>query len=622
MSGIDFSSQTYFSTTTFGDYRGSMKSATIWAYGIALCAATVVTMLYYLQLPLLEGIETRTWDSRLRLAQSSRVPLKAIAVVAIDEKSIDELGRFPWSRSVYARFIDAMKRTGTRSVLLDILFTDPESPEPDAQFAAAMRRHGRVILAEFMEFDTLGKLASHKQAIPELRRAAQSSAHINLFPDEDGVIRWTTLALPANDSTQLSLSLIGAAELLGNATVILERFLVKLADKTVTTDDQQRMLIDYAASSGKFETFSFTDIINNRVPEEKLRDRVIFVGATAAGIYDMRVTPLSGNTPGVMLHAMIADSIATGNLLRRGGFETLIDLAAIIVLSLLTTAMVLHMRHMVALPLLFFTGLGYILMCHGALRAGSWISMFYPLAAMTLSFIGAAFIRFQLLDRRARQIRSMFSHFVSAKVVDRLVKNPELACISGENRVVTVLFADVQNYTSFSERHKPHEIVAVLNLYLSEMVSIIMEYDGTLDKFLGDGILAYWNAPLEQPKHAELATRCALEMIRRGDLLRERIAQKCGEPLSWGIGINTGEVVAGIIGAAEKKMEYTVIGDNVNLTYRIQNLSREVDCPIITRALYELVADIVCVEPMEAVYVKGREKPVDVFALKGLNHDG
>lgn len=597
-----------------------MKSATIWAYGIALLAATVVISLYYLQLPLLEGIETRTWDSRLRLAQSPRAPLKTSAVVAIDEKSIDEIGRFPWSRSVYARFIDAMRLAGARAVLMDVLFTDPESPENDAQFAAALKRHGRVVLAEFVEFDQQGKLATHKQALPELRQAAHATAHINLFPDEDGVIRWTTLAVPLKESTQLSLSLKGAAELLGNAPITLERYAAKVAGKTVPSDDQHRMLINYAASSGKFETFSFTDILHNRVPEEKLRDRVIFVGATAAGIYDMRVTPLSGNTPGVVLHATIADSIAAGSFLRRGGLETLIDLAAIIVLSLLTTAMVLHMRHAVALPLLFVAALGYILMCHGALKAGSWISMFYPLAAMTLSFIGTAFIRFQLLDRRARQIRSMFSHFVSAKVVDRLVKNPELACISGENRVVTVLFADVQNYTSFSERHEPHEIVAVLNMYLSEMVSIIMEYDGTLDKFLGDGILAYWNAPLEQPNHAELAARCALEMIRRGDLLRERIAHECGEPLSWGIGINTGEVVAGIIGAADKKMEYTVIGDNVNLTYRIQNLSREVACPIITRPLYELVANIVCVEPMDAVYVKGREKPVDVFALKGLNH--
>lgn len=600
---------------------GPMKAALVWSYGLALLAAAVVIALYYMQLPLLEGIESGTWDSRLRLARSERAPLAAVAIVAIDEKSIGEIGRFPWSRTVYASLIDALNKGGARAVLLDVLFPEPESPERDARLAAAMKRYGRVVLSEFIEYDPRGNAVGHKRSIPGLDAEARCAGYINLYPEEDGVIRWATLAVPYGGSQHVSLALRGAAELLGDAPITLEPFAVRLGGRTIPTDDQHRMLIDYASSSGSFETFSFSDIVNNRVPAELLRDRVFFVGATAMGIYDMRVTPLSGNTPGVAIHAQIADAVARGKYLRRGGIETLIDLAAIIALSLLTATLVLHMRHALALPLLAATGLGYVLACHGALRAGSWISMFHPLAAMALSFVGSAFVRFQLLDRRAREIRSMFSRFVSAKVVERLVRNPELACISGENRVVTILFADVQNYTSFSERHEPAEIVAVLNMYLSEMVSIVMEYDGTLDKFLGDGILAYWNAPLDQPEHAELAVRCALEMIRRGEQLRERIARECGEPLSWGIGLNTGEVVAGIIGAAEKKMEYTVIGDNVNLTYRIQNLSREARCPVMTRALRDLVAETVIAEPMDPVYVKGKERPLEVFALKGVKHD-
>lgn len=598
-----------------------MKPATLWTYGLALLATALVITLYYMQLPLLEGIENRTWDSRLRLGRSEQAPLERIAIVAIDEKSIAEIGRFPWSRTVYAAFIDAMRRGGARALLLDVLFTDPESPERDRQLAMAMKRHGRVVLAEFIEYDGQGRAAGHKRNIPGLRDAASAAGHINLFPDEDGVIRWAALSVPFAGSPQVSLALRGAAEALGGAPIDFGDYRATIGDRSIPTDGQHRMLINYAASSGVFETISFTDILNGRVSPERLRGKVFFVGATAAGLYDMRVTPVSGNTPGVLLNATIANAVARGRFLQRGGSETLVDLAAIIALSLLTASVVLHMRHGVALPLLVAIGGGYVLACHGALRAGSWISMFHPLAAMTLSFVSSAFVRFQLLDRKAREIRSMFSRFVSSKVVDRLVRNPELACISGENRIVTILFADVQNYTSFSERHEPREIVAVLNMYLSEMVSIVMEFDGTLDKFLGDGILAYWNAPLEQPDHAELAVRCAMEMIRRGEQLRERIAQECGEALSWGIGINTGEVVAGIIGAAEKKMEYTVIGDNVNLTYRIQNLSREADCPVITKALHDLVAAMVDAEPMAAVHVKGKEKPVEVFALKGVKDD-
>lgn len=597
-----------------------MKSASLWAYGIAICVAALVIVLYYLQFPLLDGIEAKTWDSRLRLARAVTPPPASIAIVAIDEKSIDEIGRFPWSRSVYARFIEAMRLAGANTVLLDILYLEPENPILDVEFAEAMKRHGRVIQSGFVDYDSLGNAIGHKQNITVLRSVALATGHINLFPDDDGVVRWTRLAIPFGQTVHFALALRGAAAALGDAPLALEPYAVKIANRSIPTDEQHRMLINYAASPGRFETFSFCDVLNHRVPLERLRNRIVFVGSTAVGVYDMRVTPISGNTPGVALNALVADSIIKGAFLSRGGLETMIDLAAIIILSLLTTAVVLHGRQTLTLPLLILLGAGYVFACHSALRAGSWISMFYPLTAMSLTFIGAAFVRFQLLDRRAREVRSMFSRFVSAKVVDRLIRNPELACISGDNRIVTILFADIQNYTSFSERHEPHEIVKVLNMYLSEMVSVIMEHDGTLDKFLGDGILAYWNAPLAQPEHAKLAVNCAMEMIKRGEKVREQIANECGEPLSWGIGINTGEVVAGIIGATEKKMEYTVIGDNVNLTYRIQNSSREAGCPVITRPLYELVKDIVTVEPLEPLYVKGKEKPLEVFALKEVKN--
>lgn len=610
----------YIRVTT-GARMSAMKSVHIWSYGLALCVAAVIIVLYYQQIPLLEGIEAKTWDSRLRLARPDTTPHKDVAIVAIDEKSIAEIGRFPWSRSIYARFIDAAHRGGSRAVLLDVLFPEEESAVSDSSFAAAMKRHGSVVQAEYFEYGPQGTTVGYKRNTPLLRSAAKAFGHINLFPDEDGVIRWSHLVVPFEDTSHFALALRGAAAVLGDPPITLKPYAVQLGDRIIPTDDQHRMLINFAASAANFETFSFSDILHDRVPAERLRNRVLFVGATAVGIYDMRVTPVSGNMPGVALNAVVADSIVRGSFMKRGGVETLIDCAAIIILSLATVAIILHGKHSTTLPLLVLLAGGYAFACHYALTSGSWISMFYPLTAMMLTFIGAAFIRFQFLDRRAREVKSMFSRFVSAKIVDRLVKNPELACISGDNRVVTIMFADIQNYTSFSERHEPKDIVKVLNMYLSEMVSVIMEFDGTLDKFLGDGIMAYWNAPVEQPGHAELAVRCAIEMIRRSEGVQKKIAVECGEPLSWGIGINSGVVVAGIIGAAEKKMEYTLIGDNVNLTYRIQSNSREAGCPVITRALYDMVADIVEVEQLDPVYVKGKEKPLEIFALKGMKHE-
>ncbi|MBW2647006.1 MAG: adenylate/guanylate cyclase domain-containing protein, partial [Deltaproteobacteria bacterium] len=203
-----------------------------------------------------------------------------------------------------------------------------------------------------------------------------------------------------------------------------------------------------------------------------------------------------------------------------------------------------------------------------------------------------------------------------------LVKNPDQAKIGGDNRVSTIMFADIKNYTTYSEKRRPHEVVKILNEYLAEMVDVVIKYEGTLDKFMGDGILAYWNAPIEQEDHAERAVKCTLEMIERMEGLRRQWVSEGTEPLSFGIGINTGEVIVGNIGAVGKKMEYTAIGDNVNLTYRIQNESRHVNCPVMTASVYEQVKDIVVAESMGPVMVKGKHIPVAIYALRSMHNGG
>ncbi|HZV82460.1 MAG TPA: adenylate/guanylate cyclase domain-containing protein, partial [Geobacteraceae bacterium] len=242
----------------------------------------------------------------------------------------------------------------------------------------------------------------------------------------------------------------------------------------------------------------------------------------------------------------------------------------------------------------------------------------YPVLSIVLVYAVVAYYRFFIVDRQARDIRSMFSSYVSRRVVDELVKNPGLAKIGGESRELTILFADVKNYTTYSERRTPAEVVRILNDYLAAMTDIIIKYDGTLDKFLGDGILAYWNAPLLQENHAELASRCALEMMAAMGPLQEKWRMAGDEPLSWGIGINTGEVIVGNMGAVGKKMEYTAIGDNVNLTYRIQDKSRDAGCAVITRALRDRVDHLMETESLGEIMVKGKSIPIDVYGLKGV----
>lgn len=585
---------------------------------MALLVIVFVIGLYYLQTGLLEGFEDNTYDMRVKALRTTAPSCPNITIIAIDEKTISELGRFPFSRIHYATLLDVTTRAGAKAVLFDVFFPEEQSKSIDDEFAAAIRRSGRVTLAGGFEFTDDGRVAGLTANIPVLQNAARRITQINVLPDSDGVIRWTMLTIPYQGKSYPSQGLIGAAELLGTDTFEIGNRELLLGPRRIPTDNEQRMLINYAGPPGTYERISFVDVVKGRVAEEKLKDRVLFVGATALGIYDMRITPFSNNTPGVELNASIADNIATGNFIRRDAPEKLIDLALIIILGIVTTLVAWNLRHIVSLPLVGLLIAGHVVFCGYMFIAGRWISIVYPVVSILLTSAITAYLRFFIVDRQAREIRSMFSSYVSKKVVDVLVKNPEMARIGGESRELTILFADVKNYTTYSEKRPPVEVVRILNDYLAAMTDIIIKYDGTLDKFLGDGILAYWNAPLPQENHAELAVRCAFDMMAIMGPLQKKWLSAGDEPIAWGIGLNTGEVIVGNIGAVGKKMEYTAIGDNVNLTYRIQNESRDAGCAVITRGLYDRVKDIVNAESLGSVTVKGKQIPIEIFALRGL----
>ncbi len=585
---------------------------------VALLSILFVIGLYYLQTNLLEGFEDNTYDLRMKALRTSPKSRPNIAIIAIDDKTIAELGRFPFSRVHYATLLDVTTGAGARAVLFDAFFPESQTTPVDDAFATAIKRSGRVTLACGFEFDESGNVAGLTSNIPVLQNAARRIAHINVFPESDGVIRFTKLGIEYRGKTYPSLGLAGAAELMGIKTFEIDGPKVLLGPRRIPIDGEQRMLINYAGPPGVYERFSFADVVKGRVPADRLKDRVLFVGATALGIYDMRITPFSNNTPGVEVNAGIADNIAAGNFIRRAGPEKLIDLVLIIILGIATTLMIWNLRHSVSLPLAVLLIALQVAFAGFMFLVGRWISIVYPVLCILLTSAVTGYLRFFIVDRQAREIRSMFSSYVSKRVVDLLVKNPEMAKIGGESRELTILFADVQNYTTYSEKRSPADVVRILNDYLAAMTDIVMKYDGTLDKFLGDGILAYWNAPLIQENHTELAVRCALEMMAAIGPLQKKWLSAGDEPITWGIGLNTGEVIVGNIGAVGKKMEYTAIGDNVNLTYRIQNESRDAGCAVITRALYERVKNIVITEPLGSFLVKGKRIPVEIFALRGL----
>ena len=262
---------------------------------------------------------------------------------------------------------------------------------------------------------------------------------------------------------------------------------------------------------------------------------------------------------------------------------------------------------------------------------GLWMDMSYSsMNLLSIYFVTTAY-RFATEERYARRVRSMFSSYVTEKVVNELIKNPNLAKLGGERREITVLFSDVRGFTTFSEKHSPEEVIAILNEYLGEMTQVVFNWDGTLDKFIGDAIVAFWGAPLPQPDHAERAVKCSLDMIKRLRELQEKWAAEAKDPLDCGIGLNTGEVVVGNIGAEGKKMDYTVIGDHVNLCSRVESLTRKYDSHVLmTEFTLEKIRPLMAegklngirVEGLDRVAVKGKAKPVAIYDLRALEEGG
>ncbi len=586
---------------------------------LGLLTATFMVVLYYMQVGFLEGFEARTYDMRFK----ARGPIEHnsdFIIIAIDAKSVAELGRFPWSREFYRELIDFASKAGAKAVLFDVLFPEEESPEVDGKLAAAIKDSGITTLASAFEFSEDGSAASIIDNIPVLAGSAKNTAHINAFPDEDGVIRWTRLIVPYEGKLYPSLAFTAAMEAMGIDEIKIRDYGIVLGSKAIPADRDIGMLINYRGPPGTYKSFSFSDVIKGRISHEQLKDKVIFVGATAIDIYDMRITPFSSNSTGVEVNVNIADNILRGDFMQRGGIEVLIDLLSIVVMGIVISLITVRLRAFASFPLVLVLAAGYIFFSCLMFLAGRWVSMVYPILSVVLSYSVTAYLRYFYLDRKVKEIRSMFSSYVSKKVVDELVKDPEQAKIGGVSRVVTIMFADIKNYATYSEKRKPQDVVKKLNDYLAVMVDVVIEYDGTLDKFMGDGILAFWGAPVEQKDQAELAVRCTMKMIKRIEGLRRKWVSEETEPLSIGIGINTGEVIVGNIGANGKKMEYTVIGDNVNRTYRIQNKSREINCTVITESFYERVKDIVVAEPLGAVIVRGKNIPFNIYALRGMRN--
>lgn len=627
---------------------------------IPLIITSLFALLAVLNPPVIdEYLETLLTDYRFKIRNVLSPPVlpENIVTVLIDEKSLRELGRWPWNRKIQAGLIGKVLEAGPKAVAVDIFYPEPESPASDSALSEVMKRYrGRIVCALGFEVEEgksfTGEVPDvlYSQAVAKIkdvkylrsvkaRRAllppdpiADSTefGHVYALPDRDGKLRWENLYIRYGDEYFYSLALKTAAIAKGirpDQISILGGTGVDFGGAMLSTDEFGRLHINYYGKEGMIRHISAADVLSGSVPKDLFRNKIVLIGTSAIATYDLKSTPFSANTPGVEKNATVVANILTGNFIRRS--PLIIDLAIVLLAGLLTILASYRLGALRSVAALLCTAIFIVFTNQIAFsKYGIRMNLVYPLLTVMADGMFIISHRYFIEEKKARDIRKMFSSYVTERVVNELIRNPDMAKLGGERREITVLFADISGFTSFSEKHEPEEVVATLNEYLSAMTDVIFRWEGTLDKFIGDAIVAFWGAPMKQDNHAELAVRCSLHMIKRLEELRRKWASEGRTQLNIGIGLNTGEVIVGNIGAEGKKMDYTVIGDHVNIGARVEALTRTFHTNILTTELpLKKIMDLVrtsrighiSIRGVGNVVVKGKEKPIKVYEIRSLD---
>ena len=632
------------------------------------------------------------YDMRMRLPTVQMD--KRIAIVDIDEKSLAEVGRWPWSRDVIAALIEQLHtRYRTRTIAFDVLFAEPDtssgyptlaglaerelktvplfgeklralkaSLDFDARMAAAMQGRpvvmgynlsneaqaiakGQLPPSAFTVADLGGRSLdatewrAYGANLPQLQQAARGGGFFNPMLDSDGVIRSVPLLARVGDAYYESLALASARIALG-ATKVQPVFLQQ--DAVLT----QQQLRDYGAleavrlntrprstaipverhltalityrghggpAGGAYRYVSAVDVLKGRLPPALLTDAIALVGTTVPGLYDLRATPVSPNYPGVEMHANLIASILDNDFKQRPEFALGFNLVQILLIGALLGSV---------LPLLAPLSAMALTTVAAAAVAGFnfWLydsaNLVLPLAAALLLIVGLFIFNlgwgYLFEHRQRRAMVNLFGEYVAPELVAEMAADPTRYSMEGESRELTVMFSDVRGFTTISEGLEPNELREYINAYLTAMSEDIRGNRGTLDKYIGDAVMAFWGAPVTLPDHAARAVATALQMQRSVIALNADFVKRGWPPLHIGIGLNTGMMRVGDMGSKVRRA-YTVMGDAVNLSSRLESITKVYGVGILVGAATRAAAPDYAYRELDRVRVKGKNEPVPIY---------
>lgn len=653
------------------------------AYLLAIVAAAVLIFPWgVIQPRALDDLRNFVFDTFQRLAPRAYDPEAPTRVVGVDEKSLSAYGQWPWPRARLAELLDRLRELGAASIAFDFIFAEADRagasqlieaiPDPRARAEVAKlvakAPSGDQILAHALSKApaTLGVtltdavsaplpaksglvttgddpapfLAAFAGAVGPARKLAEAARGLgatNWLPDHDQIVRRVPLVTRAGDVLMPSLALEALRIAQGEPAIIIRSSnasgqtafgkhtgvnAIKVGAFEIATGPNAEVRPRYSHTDA-VRDISAKDVLEGRVARDEIEGRIIFVGALATGLGDVRATPLEPVVPGVDVHAQIVESIASGSLLARPdwapGLEFVVAaFAFLLIMSLLFVAPPLVSAAAAPLAVAgLFAGAFYLFDRRGVLLDPS-----YPSLAIIGGYLFGAVTLWRSETSARRHVRQAFGKFVSPAVVDRLAEHPERLVLGGETRELTVLFSDLRNFSGISEGMSARELTQFMNEYLTPMTDAILEKEGTIDKYMGDAVLAFWNAPLDIDDHPRKAVQAALTMREALVSLNKRRAEAAAssgndaQPAAMGLGLNLGPCSVGNMGSI-RRFDYSILGDTVNLASRLEGASKAFQTDIVASgAVHDAAPDFSWLD-LGRVRVVGKNEPTRVFALAG-----
>lgn len=588
-----------------------------------------------------------------------------VVIVDIDETSIKSLGQWPWSRDKLAKILENLTLANVGIVGLDIVFAEEDRTSPhkilqdlkiykkdvpnyDLEFANVVE-NSPVILgyqfdlvkkdnvnakvpqipAIFIEKDKPQDKSYLIEAyntilnIPQIQDKAYSSGFFNNIPDDTGIIRSVPLIISYDDTIYPSLALEVIRVINDTQKVVVQYdengiSNIFLNDISIPTDRYGRMLINFRGPERSFKYISAIDIYNNSFDKSEIDGKIVLIGTSAAGLFDLRATPFDSIFPGVEVHANIIDNILMQDFIYKASWLDGANILIIFVLSIIVVMLTTYTTFW-ANPIIFISfSISYLFLVYNLLfDYGIVLNILFPIATVLIASIMTTLFDYFYNIKKEEAIKAKFASKVSKNVMDDILKNIDKNEFSAKSKEVTIFFSDIRGFTNISEKLDAKDLISFLNRYMQPMSEIIIKYQGTIDKFIGDAIMAYWNAPIDIKNHCDLALKASLEQLEVLEKLNVELQKENLPKIDIGIGLNTGTVIVGEMGSSLRS-DYTVIGDTINLGSRVESLCKYYDSKLnISNFTKDKLQEEYIFRFLDLVKVKGKNEPVEIWQVLG-----